>query len=188
VSIWNLWDYRPNHLIPSGPVSGGYGIYVHAKTQTYDGGLLVCGSANINRRSLTGDSELALAVSDSTVVAAHQRNLWNLLFGSTAWPTTTTGSSSRDFDPSKDSGRVFVDAFKSAAATAVPTYLYPENTTDVTFSLPNGASRSRDIGKDTFAYWYKNFLESTSLKSECEDGNLADVTSRVEKYPKWCGR
>ena len=63
VAVYNMWHPQ------------GKGIYVHAKAHTYDGALMVCGSANLNRRSLTCDSELACAVVDADVVAAHQQNL-----------------------------------------------------------------------------------------------------------------
>src|SRR5260370_26082549 len=69
VGIYNMW--HPD----------GRGIYVHAKTHTYDGALLVCGSANMNRRSFTCDTELACAVVDTDVVKKHQEKLWNMLFG-----------------------------------------------------------------------------------------------------------
>ena len=62
VSVWDLWDSRSWRIMPG--QGTGLGIYVHAKAHTYDASLLVCGSANINRRSLMGDSEIAAAVLD----------------------------------------------------------------------------------------------------------------------------
>src|SRR5205823_2435442 len=40
VGVYNLWDNAGRNQ----------GIYVHAKVQIYDDALLVCGSANVNRR------------------------------------------------------------------------------------------------------------------------------------------
>jgi phosphatidylserine/phosphatidylglycerophosphate/cardiolipin synthase-like enzyme len=69
IAIYNLWDLRADPR----------GIYCHAKTQLYDNDLLVCGSANLNRRSFTCDTEIACAVLDSDVVSQHRDNLWRLV-------------------------------------------------------------------------------------------------------------
>jgi phosphatidylserine/phosphatidylglycerophosphate/cardiolipin synthase-like enzyme len=56
------------HLQQNG--RGGDDIYVHAKTMVIDDRYAVIGSANINRRSMTTDTEIAIAVVDSTAVAS----------------------------------------------------------------------------------------------------------------------
>jgi hypothetical protein len=109
VGIYDLWQ----------PVDGsrtnGHGTYVHAKAQTYDGALLVCGSANLNRRSLLCDSELACAVLDPAVVKQHQQNLWHLLFAKVPesagkWPDLDLNS--------PNNGLAFFRDFQKAASNA----------------------------------------------------------------------
>jgi phosphatidylserine/phosphatidylglycerophosphate/cardiolipin synthase-like enzyme len=70
IAVYDLWDPRGN----------GRGVYCHAKVQIYDGSLMICGSANLNRRSFLCDSEIACGVLDETTVLNHQRALWKLLF------------------------------------------------------------------------------------------------------------
>jgi phosphatidylserine/phosphatidylglycerophosphate/cardiolipin synthase-like enzyme len=70
VMVLNLWS-APHNV----------GVYVHAKVQTYDDGLLVCGSANMNRRSFTLDMELDLAVAHKPDVWYHLANLAHMLTG-----------------------------------------------------------------------------------------------------------
>jgi phosphatidylserine/phosphatidylglycerophosphate/cardiolipin synthase-like enzyme len=105
VAVYGLWDPRaPN---------GGRGIYCHAKVQMFDGSLLACGSANMNRRSFVCDSELAVAVADEAVVAAHQQRLWELLFADV--PGTVGQWPGLDLDAA-GSGAAFFDRFTEAAA------------------------------------------------------------------------
>jgi phosphatidylserine/phosphatidylglycerophosphate/cardiolipin synthase-like enzyme len=70
VMVLNTWS----HLLQ-------VGVYVHAKVQTYDDCLVVCGSANMNRRSFTVDMELDCAVLHKPDVSYHLANLAHMLTG-----------------------------------------------------------------------------------------------------------
>jgi hypothetical protein len=59
------------------------GIYCHAKVQIFDDKLLVCGSANINERSFTNDTEVACAVFSEEIARDHYVKLWSEFFGFT---------------------------------------------------------------------------------------------------------
>ena len=83
VGVYNMWYRAPG--AGAGPAVNR-GIYVHAKSHTYDDQLLVCGSANLNRRSFLCDTELACAVLDNALVHAHQQQQWAQLFPNTLWP------------------------------------------------------------------------------------------------------
>ena len=115
VGVFNLWDHRG---------SPQRGIYCHAKVQTYDGGLLVCGSANMNRRSFLCDSELDCAVADEDVVKSHQQALWSLLFADV---TSATGQWPKDVSTldASGSGEAFFTAFTAAAQDPL-SYLCPD--------------------------------------------------------------
>ncbi len=100
-----------------------------------DGGLLVCGSANLDlRRSFLCDSEIACAVADEAVVAAHQQQLWTLLFRDVTsaagqWPGLSLNA--------LGSGAAFFTAFKAAAADPL-SYLRIDPWEAATPTLPNG--------------------------------------------------
>jgi phospholipase D-like protein len=100
VGIYNLWDKAGRNQ----------GIYCHAKVHMFDAGLLAIGSANVNRRSYLGDSELVAAISDPDVVKQHQQDLWRLLFGNTtiAWPGADLSA--------QGAGQTFLAAWAEAVA------------------------------------------------------------------------
>ncbi len=170
VAVYDMWDHRTET-----------GIYCHAKVQMYDGDLLVCGSANLNRRSFNCDSELACAVLDPEVVADHQRKLWNLLFGDTGkpWP---------GLDLSRPgSGAAFLDAFREAAS--LPTaFLRPDPWQENEPKLPNGVDRK--VAGPGLYFWgmYNKALDPTSIDPADGDvvhGNrrparLDDIVNRIE--------
>ncbi|WP_067484076.1 phospholipase D family protein [Actinomadura hibisca] len=70
VLVFDSWNHARNS-----------GIYVHAKVQTYDDCLLVCGSANMNRRSFTNDMELDVAVLHRPTVQWHLGRLAHMVLG-----------------------------------------------------------------------------------------------------------
>jgi phosphatidylserine/phosphatidylglycerophosphate/cardiolipin synthase-like enzyme len=193
VAVYAMWDSSIKTPPPPAnpPIeTTSHGIYVHAKVQMYDGSLLVCGSANLNRRSFTCDSELALAVLDSTVVAAHQQALWEHLFPTTAWPGL-------DLD-APGNGASFFDAFRAAAGLAKagevgPSRLIIDPWDADASRLPNGALRERSGTGPAFDWWYDFFLDPSSIStaSECDSrdpatGNLRaagldDIVVRLER-------
>jgi phosphatidylserine/phosphatidylglycerophosphate/cardiolipin synthase-like enzyme len=163
VGVYSMWNSHP----PAPELQPGRGMYVHAKVQMYDGNLLVCGSANLNRRSLLCDAELALAVADPTVVAAHQRKLWELLFpgGSRPWPAP-------DFSQ-PGSGALFFDAFAQAVGVTTPgtpgpsrLILDPWNADG--HVLPGEAFRERNGSGWYYNKYYRAALDPSSLDDACE--------------------
>lgn len=168
VAVYDLWDFR---------CTPGRGIYCHAKTHTYDGSLLVCGSANLNRRSLTGDSELACAVVDKSVVLSHQKKLWSLLFPTKSWPGTD------DLDGDGAGAAFFTafnDAYRATKKTSA-TFLTEDLWALHKFALPNNVTRD-DAVDTAFPITYDELLESESVdhvKLEVKDPDLADIVKRL---------
>lgn len=174
VGVYSLWDPQapvappPPEGWPTPPVqTNGRGVYVHAKVQMYDGGLLVCGSANLNRRSLLCDAELAIAVADPAVVAEHQQKLWNYLFpaGAVPWPAP-------DFSQ-PGSGPAFFDAFNRAigvttAGTTGPSRLIRDPWDSDGKVLPGGAFRERNGTGWWYNFYYKSLMDPSSLADACE--------------------
>jgi len=180
VAIYNLWLDR------TATDERNRGIYVHAKTQTYDGDLLVCGSANLNRRSFTCDSEINCAVLDPGVVVAHQSELWSYLFAGAARPNINLS------DYGQKNGKKFFDAFKAAVA-AGSSILIRDEWQAAHPTLPNGVERDQSPWNG--GEWrYKTFLDPSSLTltveekvfdvtpmSNWREANLDDISQRVEK-------
>jgi len=184
-AIYGLWDPRP---------PGGRGIYCHAKVQMYDGSLLVCGSANMNRRSFVCDSELSCAIADEDVLAAHQQRLWNLLFGEVPGPLGQWPAP--DFTQT-DSGSSFFAKFTAAAAHP-NSYLTPDPWVQSDPQhLPNGVPVTRSgLGSAWASFMILNVLDPSSLdvsllerSVEFRDANgnlqtrparLDDVVNRVD--------
>jgi phosphatidylserine/phosphatidylglycerophosphate/cardiolipin synthase-like enzyme len=176
VAVFNAWD--PTQIVGGVDVANR-GVYVHAKAHVYDGELLVCGSANINRRSLTGDTELALAVHDPTVATSHLHNLWTLLTGGEPWPTQkTTGL---PYDPRSMGGETLVEAMRAAAHPNLivdPHFLHP---TAETLPLPRGTRSTATGGR--FGTVYNQLMENCSMTNDViEDptSTLQEVSDRVE--------
>ncbi|HKF56406.1 MAG TPA: phospholipase D-like domain-containing protein [Blastocatellia bacterium] len=130
VAIYSLW--RPS------ATSTGRGVYCHAKAQTYDGSLFVCGSANWNRRSFTRDIETVTAIADPEVVHQHQQQLWHWLFKNASWPAGNNGKELRLDRPG--TGAKFFEAFKTQALCR-PSYLIEDRWYQDSCVLPNGVIR-----------------------------------------------
>ena len=147
-------------LLQGGALSGGRGVYCHAKVQMYDGSLLVCGSANLNRRSFAGDTEVDCAVLDPALVNKHQKTLWGMLFPSKDWPSS--GGTPIDLN-NAGAGKQFFEEFVvnsySSPIVWVDTYWL---TTSVA-KLPSGASRTQEPDKYSVARLSKFEIPTVDL-------------------------
>jgi hypothetical protein len=167
-------------------------MYCHAKTQTYDGSLMICGSANMNRRSFACDSEIACSVLDSSVVADHQHRLWELLFHATASPAWPTGLDLNQ----PGSGATFFTAFTTAAADS-NAFVRPDPWTQSSPALPNGVA----VPRTKYLNWpvIDRIFDPTSLDRSMElpvrdSGSvlprlvrLDDVVRRIETCKQGLG-
>jgi phosphatidylserine/phosphatidylglycerophosphate/cardiolipin synthase-like enzyme len=129
IGIYNLWQ---------GDKPPGRGIYCHAKSHTYDGSLLVCGTCNLNWRSFSRDTEVSAAVLDPDVVHQHQRHLWNWLFKGAPWPADDHGDELR-LD-GKGNGARFFECFRQQTVHH-SSYLIPDRWYLGSYPLPNGVVR-----------------------------------------------
>lgn len=173
VGVYNLWHPTRN-----------LGIYCHAKAQMYDGSLLVCGSANLNRRSFTCDTELACAVLDPAVVHNHQQRLWKLLFPNVPWVEDQLGHSINwDND---DSGKTFFQLFRQAARSTGK-FLTPDPWRNPTPTLPNNQPRDQHPIAGKPQDFYNNVLDPSSLTLSLETSGgddilgLDKISDRIEK-------
>lgn len=66
---------------PDSPQGGWAPVYVHAKLMLVDDAFTTIGSANINSRSMEGDSELNICTDQHDVAKALRLQLWNLHTG-----------------------------------------------------------------------------------------------------------
>ena len=112
VGVYNL-------RVPDNDPKNVKGIYCHTKVQMYDRTLLVCGSANLNRRSFTCDSEIACAILSPQLVDGHQQRLWNVLFPNYPWPSIDFSDSNPNW------GTDFFSEFKKAVDSA-GSFLVPD--------------------------------------------------------------
>jgi phosphatidylserine/phosphatidylglycerophosphate/cardiolipin synthase-like enzyme len=195
VAVYNMWRPKAHDR------TQGRGIYVHAKAHTYDGSLLVCGSANLNRRSLTCDSEIACAVLDTAVVAGHQQKLWNMLFADVSGPSGVCPT--LDLNQT-GSGSQFLAKFAAAAASN-DAFVIPDPWDDdnplkqppppakpVIVALPNGVPRPALIAGPIYEVKGHLVVDPGSLQAKVEDdvvqpgsvprpARLDDIVRRIER-------
>jgi len=155
VMVRDVWSY-----------SQGRGVYVHAKSQTYDDKLFVCGSANMNRRSLQCDGELDCAVLGEEAVRRHLGELYACFTGSELKVTEP------DF-----LGRFWTEIkTKTPGKTLTTDPLFAESVSEP--KTPNGVKMN-----PVYPAVYGLF-EPTSVKDTVDDGqrNLAEITSLLEQY------
>jgi phosphatidylserine/phosphatidylglycerophosphate/cardiolipin synthase-like enzyme len=174
VGIYNMWygqSLPPNSVAKRG-------IYVHAKGHTYDNSLLVCGSANMNRRSFLCDTELACAVEDPAVVTAHQQLLWAQLFpGGNAWPALNLNNANQ--------GAAFFTAFQAAVANVANSLLIQDPWDQPTPRLPN--LEVRPVNDEMPAAPIYAEVEPTSVNDAVETqaahGALDEIVTLLENTP-----
>lgn len=65
-------------VAPDSPPGNWVDVYVHAKVMTVDDAFTTLGSANINSRSMEGDSELNICHADGDTTRALRKELWDL--------------------------------------------------------------------------------------------------------------
>ncbi len=168
VGVYNMWYGQQQPA--ANPANRG--IYVHAKCHTYDNALIVCGSANLNRRSLLCDTELACAVLDnapvSTLVEGHQTKLWRRLFPGAPLP----GALNRLV---AGWGAQYFTQFQQAASNAANSLLITDPWTQ-NQPLPNNVVRPVDasLPPDVF---YSEF-EPSSVASLAETQQVSAQTSQ----------
>lgn len=177
IGVYNLWETVRK-----------IGIYVHTKVQIYDANLLVCGSANLNRRSFTCDGELDCAVLDPQLVTNHQQRLWELLFTDTSpWPLPPNENLNKI-----GNGRVFFVAFKQAApfpndvqggGPKSGVYLTQDvwrgNQQRILPTVPV-STLEEDPFAPKFKEMYRHLLDPMSLAKEPEDKSLAEWSDLIE--------
>jgi phosphatidylserine/phosphatidylglycerophosphate/cardiolipin synthase-like enzyme len=168
VLVCNTWQDADS-------TGGGRGIYCHAKSHTYDGSLLVCGSANLNRRSFSRDREMMAAVVDQQVVGDHQRSLWNWLFKGADWPQNRDGV---DLNlESSGSGAIFFDFFREQLKSH-PSYLVPDSWQTDQSRLPNGVVREELTWSDDVSE-FLDLLDPNALpRPEIEVGEVGGEIAR----------
>jgi phosphatidylserine/phosphatidylglycerophosphate/cardiolipin synthase-like enzyme len=152
VAVFNLWN-------PSTALRDNRGIHCHAKAQTYDGSLFVCGSCNLNQRSLTYDSEVSCATVDPTMVREHQKALWSWLFPETSWPKDIQGTGI-DLDTA-GAGIDFFYRFQEAAAQD-KSLLIPDKWWLGPYHLPNGVLRDQHVSSSLFSTLYRRAMDPMS--------------------------
>lgn len=158
VAALDMWNPKTN-----------YGVYVHAKCQTYDTQLLVCGSANMNRRSHQCDAELDCAVLDPPTVKTHLGNLYGTMTNGPAWTDFSSGWTDR-----------FMEGLKvSSNGTLVPDPFFT-GTPPKDPRTPNGEPMPTDCWTPESA------LEPTSIGARVEENVCSSSSSHGD--PKAPGR
>lgn len=170
VLVYGMWLPGPKS------VAEGRGVYVHAKSQTYDDQLFVCGSANMNRRSLECDDELDCAVLGQRAVTTHIGELFQHL----------TGAPWSDFKP--EWLKRYWEAIKAKSGkTLITDPFFSDDPGDP--ETPNGVPMTFATDPDRELFDPTSIgtkLDSSTCEEECEGdpkapGRLDEVTFLLER-------
>ncbi|WP_186231040.1 phospholipase D-like domain-containing protein [Burkholderia gladioli] len=78
MNVTNLKVHVCTLVAPDSPPGGWVPVYVHAKLMTIDDVFTTLGSANLNSRSMEGDSELNICTEHGEVAQGLRKHLWKL--------------------------------------------------------------------------------------------------------------
>jgi phosphatidylserine/phosphatidylglycerophosphate/cardiolipin synthase-like enzyme len=81
-------------VAPDSPPDNWLEVYIHSKLMIVDDVFTTLGSANINERSMSSDSELNICVEDPAVAKPLRRQLWDLHTGE----NSSTDDMTKNFD------------------------------------------------------------------------------------------
>jgi len=177
VHVFNLWHKHENT-----------GIYCHAKAQTYDDKLVVCGSANLNRRSFENDAELDCAVLHEPTVRKLLSDLhrieWPPSGDWTDWETGWGDRFAKDILKGAGDGRSFLipDPFFGPPLTADPV---TPNNVPMTSSGGHVGESSYEPTSFALPLEGKSCASSPDHEKAYELGSISSLIERCDENGTW---